>query len=108
MKYIIDIDGTICTEHFDINGNKDYTKAEPIKERINYLNELYDLGHEVHYWTARGTMTGINHKNLTETQLIKWGCKYHSLRVGDKPNYDFWIDDKARWSEDFFKNVLKN
>ena len=69
-------------------------------------NELYDKGNEIHYWTARGSITGINHKKLTKDQLKKWGCKYNSLRVGDKPNYDFWIDDKARWSEDFFKNQL--
>ena len=107
VKYIIDIDGTICTEHFNENGTIDYTKAKPKKERIIYLNLLYDSGNEIHYWTARGSVTGIDHKQLTENQLKKWGCKYHSLRVGDKPNYDLWIDDKARWSEEYFKNILK-
>ena len=108
MIYIIDIDGTICTEHFDKDGNKDYTKATPIKKRIKHLNQLYNKGNEIHYWTARGSVTGINHKKLTEEQLKKWGCKFNSLRVGDKPNYDFWIDDKARWSEDYFKNLVKS
>ena len=105
-NYIIDIDGTICTEHFDKKGNKDYTKATPLKARIKHLNQLYDKGNEIHYWTARGSVTGINHKKLTEDQLKKWGCKYNSLRVGDKPNYDIWIDDKAKWSEDYFKNII--
>ena len=50
-------------------------------------------------------MTGINHFNLTKEQLKKWGCKYTTLRVGDKPNYDLWIDDKAVWSEDYFNDV---
>jgi len=39
--------------------------------------------------------------------LKKWGCNYTSLRVGDKPHYDVWIDDKAIFSEDYFKKGLK-
>ena len=38
-----------------------------------------------------------------EKQLKEWGCKYTSLRVGDKPHYDVWIDDKAVWSEEYFR-----
>ena len=56
---MIDIDGTICTEHFDNDGKKNYSKATPIKNRIKYLNELYDQGNEIHYWTARGSVTAI-------------------------------------------------
>ena len=36
-------------------------------------------------------------------QLKEWNLKYTSLRVGDKPHYDFWIDDKSVWSEKFLK-----
>ena len=39
--------------------------------RLNYINELYDLGHEIHYWTARGTVTGINHKNLQKNKRTR-------------------------------------
>ena len=101
--YIIDIDGTICSESFNEDGTKDYTKASPFKTRIEHVNSLFEAGNEVHYWTARGTVSGIDHEKLTKTQLKQWGCKYTSLRVGDKPNYDIWIDDKAWWSEDYFK-----
>ena len=69
MIYMIDIDGTICTEHFDKKGNKDYTKATPLIARIKHLNQLYDKGNEIHYWTARGSLTGIDHKQLTTEQL---------------------------------------
>jgi len=34
MKYIVDIDGTICTKVTD----GDYNKAEPIRKRINFTN----------------------------------------------------------------------
>jgi len=102
--YIVDIDGTICNQIKSKNGSTDYKKASPIRERIKKINDLFDKGNEIHYWTARGSVTGINHLDLTKSQLKDWGCKYTSLRVGDKPHYDLWIDDKAIWSEDYFRS----
>lgn len=84
--YIIDVDKTICT------GG--YQDAQPIKERIEYFNKLYDNGHTVNYWTARGSSTGLDWFQHTKDQLISWGVKFHSFKVG-KPTYDVWIDDKA-------------
>ena len=101
--YIIDIDGTICTQNHFNNNMRDYKQAKPLKKRIKKLNELFEKGNQIHYWTARGSLSGIDHLELTKTQLNEWGCKYSSLRVGDKPHYDVWIDDKAIWSEDYFK-----
>ena len=101
--YIVDIDGTICTQNILKKDFPDYTIAEPIQERIKKINDLYENGNEVHYWTARGSVSGIDYFQLTKKQLNKWGCKYTSLRVGDKPHYDVWIDDKAVWSEEFFR-----
>lgn len=100
MKYMVDIDGTICD-----TVNKDYEKATPIEDRITKLNWLYDQGHEIHYWTARGTTSGKDWKELTERQLNEWGCKYHSVKLG-KPDYDMWIDDKARAAEVFFRTYV--
>ena len=102
--YIVDIDGTICTQNHFKNGSRDYEQAQPIKERIIKINNLYEQGNEIHYWTARGSVSGIDHLELTKNQLKEWGCRYTSLRVGDKPHYDLWIDDKAIWSEDYFKD----
>ena len=97
MIYIIDIDDTICK-----TTNKDYENSVPYQARINKINELYLQGHEIHYWTARGTSSGIDWLPLTVLQLDSWGCMYHSVKVG-KPSYDAWIDDKAFNSEVFFK-----
>ena len=36
----------------------------------------------------------IDHSELTQSQLKKWGLKYHELHFG-KPDADFYIDDKA-------------
>ena len=89
-KYIIDIDGTICTT---IEGG-DYYDAKPLKDRIEYFNKLYDDGNFITYWTARGSTTGINWIDLTAHQLVVWGVKHHEVKVG-KPEYDVWIDDKC-------------
>ena len=102
--YMVDIDGTICSEFLLLDGSKNYNKAKPIKDRIKKLNNLFDKGNEIHYWTARGSLSGLDHKELTVKQLMEWGCKYTSLRVGDKPHYDIWVDDKAVWSEEYFRN----
>jgi hypothetical protein len=63
-------------------------------------------GHTIVYWTARGTKTGINHKPLTMSQLLKWGCKFHDLKMG-KPAFDLFIDDKAMRSLDFFNDSIE-
>ena len=97
MIYYVDIDDTIC---HSIDGN--YPEANPILKRIEKINKLYEQGHEVHYWTARGMTTGKDWKSLTYKQLKEWGCKYSSLKM-NKPKYDVWIDDKAINDKDFFK-----
>ena len=97
MKYIVDIDGTICTV-----TNGDYLNAEPYLLRIQHFNMLYDAGNEIHYWTARGSVTGKNWDELTLKQLNDWGVKYTSAKTG-KPAYDIWIDDKAFNVGTYFK-----
>lgn len=105
--YVIDIDGTICT-----NGDCESCKYEgsnPIPERISKINELYDQGHKIKYFTARGmgrynddaVKSRKRFYELTKTQLDIWGCKYHELLLG-KPSGDIYIDDKGINSNDFF------
>ena len=96
MIYIIDIDGTICSK-----VDSDYKDAVPYLDRIEKINFLYDQGNEINYWTARGGKSGIDWSEVTEKQLIEWGCKYHSLKMG-KPSYDVWIDDLAINADEYF------
>lgn len=96
MIYMVDIDGTICR-----SVRADYFTAVPLMDRIEKINGLFDQGHEVHYWTARGGRTGKDWSELTKKQLDDWGCKYTSLKMG-KPSYDVWIDDLATNAKDFF------
>lgn len=93
--YYIDVDGTICAS---TNG---YEHARPYAKRIAKVNELYDAGHRIVFYTARGSATGVDHRVLTEKQLNEWGVKFHELRMG-KPQYDLLIDDRALSDNDFF------
>jgi len=105
MKIYIDVDETICRTPPD----RDYTAAEPMHKNINLANELYDEGHEIVYWTARGSVSGDDWRKLTKGQLDAWGCKYHALEMG-KPSYDLFIDDKslnARVWEEKGNNVAR-
>jgi len=96
MIVYIDIDETICKSPED----RDYSKAEPIKENIEKANKLYEQGHTIIYWTARGTVTGLDWSDLTKSQFEQWGVKYHDLKFG-KPYYDLFIDDKNMNTEDW-------
>jgi len=97
MIFYVDIDETICTKSPDLR----YENAHPMTERIEKINKLYDEGNTIIYWTARGTVTGIDWREVTEKQFRQWGVKYHELRFG-KPAYDLFIDDKNINSERFF------
>jgi len=98
MIYIFDIDGTLCS----LVKNAEYTKAQPLKERIKKVNDLYNEGHYIKLYTARGSTTGINWEETTKKQLEKWNLKYHELLMNCKPHGDLFIDDKAINADLFF------
>lgn len=100
MIIYVDIDDTIC--YNDSNDKMNYMNAKPYIDRINRINELYDEGNQIIYWTARGTGSGIYWLPETKKQLEEWGCKFHGIKVG-KPIYDLFIDDKNINSELYFK-----
>ena len=45
MRYCFDIDGTICTP--GTCKSCQYEGATPKKDRIEYVNKLYDEGHYI-------------------------------------------------------------
>ena len=114
MIYCFDIDGTICNQVL-----KDYTKAKPFINKINKINNLYDQGHTIIFFTSR--FMGRNNDNSTSAkkqgykttfkQLKKWGLKFHELKMG-KTSYDLIIDDKSlgfkkNWLNDIKKYLKK-
>ena len=80
MVIYVDIDGTIC--HTE---NSDY---------------LYNDGHEIVYWTARGGHSEKDWSVLTQRQLDVWGCKYTRIETQKKPSWDLFIDDKTKRIEE--------
>lgn len=95
MIYCFDIDGTLCT-----NTHGEYEKAEPFPEVIARVNALYAEGHRIVLYTARGSATAIDWREVTERQLREWGLQYHELFLG-KPNADLYVDDRAQNAADW-------
>ena len=94
--YCFDLDGTLCT-----NTEGKYLEAEPLRERIKKVNSLFSQGNQIVIFTARGTVTGIDWREVTLKQLYQWEVNYHELKLG-KPFAHFYIDDRAINDEDFF------
>ena len=75
MTIYVDIDETICVTPTD----RDYTKSTPITKNIKKINDLYDDGHTIIYWTARGSGSGKDHSQITQKQMKEWGANVHEL-----------------------------
>jgi hypothetical protein len=99
-----DIDDTICKESpiVDTEDNHIYKRKEPIIDRINHMNQLYDEGHCIVYWTSRGCDSGKDWEEYTRKQLESWNVKYSGI-ICTKRRFDMFIDDKAFHSESYFK-----
>ena len=95
MNIYVDIDNTICQ-----TLGSDYENSIPIYANITKINNLYQCGHQITYYTARGSVSKIDWHNLTKEQLDSWGCKYHNLSVGEKPAFDLLIDDRTKRIEE--------
>ena len=99
MIYCFDVDGTICT----LRSGGDYQNAKPFEDMVSSINRLYEAGHTIKIFTARGCNSGIDHTELTIKQMSDWGIKYHELIMNRKPHYDLLIDDKAINVEDWLR-----
>ena len=108
----VDIDGTICENRDDLRKEQldtpiHYKDVKHYSKRIASINDLYDSGHTIVYWTARGCVSGDDYTELTKSQLLEWGAKYHELQVGNKPFFDMYICDKSYNSESWFARYEK-
>jgi CMP-N-acetylneuraminic acid synthetase len=98
--FCFDIDGVIAC----LTPDNDYNKAECHTDTIKVINTLYEQGHYIILFTARGSKTGISWQAVTEEQMRRWGVQYHELRFG-KPAADYYIDDRMLALENL-KNLL--
>mgnify|MGYP003389575848 CR=1 FL=1 len=80
MRYCFDIDGTICTP----TTGRAYDQAIPYTSRIDHINELYDKGHYIIYFTARamGRFAGDPDDRQKAKEVME-GITTEHLRSGD-------------------------
>jgi histidinol phosphatase-like enzyme len=100
----VDLDDTLCFRPKEVEhlGADKYKHCKPILGNIEYVNALYDNGHTIVIYTARGMFTynfdvSKIYSNLytpTLAHLDEWGVKFHQLIMGKYP-YDYLLDDKA-------------
>ena len=90
LTYCFDLDNTLC-----VTIGTEYESSQPINSRIQIVNKLFDSGHTIKIFTARGSGTGLDWTKVTKSQLQSWGVRYHELLFG-KPVADFYVDDKAK------------
>jgi hypothetical protein len=95
LTLCFDIDGTLC----DTPGTN-YAAAIAIPGAVAGVNRLYDTGNRIVLFSARGAMSGVDWRDLTERQLREWGVRYHELLLG-KPPADVYIDDRAISASDW-------
>jgi len=86
MKLGIDIDGVLCSEE----TSYERYDATPFIENIAVINQLYDDGHTIILFSARGW----NEYDMTMLWLKNYGVKFHQLLCG-KPIFDIFLDDRA-------------
>lgn len=89
MRYAFDIDNTLV----ETKGS-DYEHSTPIQHRIDRVNRLFDEGHTIYLFTARGMASGRDLYEFTLKQMNEFGIKHHEIIMG-KPNVDVFVDDKA-------------
>ncbi|MFC2158365.1 HAD family acid phosphatase [Acidobacteriota bacterium] len=92
---VIDIDGTICTtDRINWDDVDEYPeeleKALLIPRALEVVNELYNMGYRIIFYTARRERA----RSATERWLKHHGFKYHHL-VLDKLVGDVYIDDRS-------------
>ena len=107
MKYIFDLDGTLCDTPWGVGPDgkegPQYYEATPFLDRIEKVNQLYEEGHTIVVETARGQVSGKDWLPFTKGQIDEWGIKHHKLRAGVKFAADYYIDDKGINADEYFK-----
>lgn len=88
-RFVFDIDGVIA--QFD--SELDYEHAKPNDKMVQVIQKLYEAGNYIVLHTARGYVTGVDWREVTEKQMERFGLPYHELHFG-KPNADYYVDDK--------------
>lgn len=112
-----DLDDVICSRstEYEHLGIDKYNYCFPDNDIIKLINSLYEDGHRIIVYTARGMSQCKGNVDKiyellydkTVNDLNSWGVKYHSLVMG-KIHYDILIDDKCINSYGINKKTIDN
>ena len=86
MRLVIDLDGTICSEHRQFSRSL----AKPLDAAVESLRQLRELGHTIIVYSARTW----EEYEMTVDWLDRHKIPFDQLILG-KPQGDIWIDDRA-------------
>ncbi|AHY25009.1 phosphoheptose isomerase [Pectobacterium bacteriophage PM2] len=102
LKLCFDVDDCITVWNHD----RDYANFKADPEMVANINALYDEGHHITLYTARG-MKSVGPGRIAIDilpgllqNLSNIGLKFHEL-LTHKPVYDWIIDDKAMRPDEF-------
>jgi uncharacterized HAD superfamily protein len=106
-NYLIDIDGTI-TDDVPNEQPERMSVVEPFKGSVETINEWYDEGHIITFFTSRTD----EHELVTKQWLEKWGFKYHNILFNKPRGGNYFIIDNhvvkaARFTGKWSKMVNK-
>lgn len=99
---VCDIDDTIS-----FTTNRDWKNATPNLPLINKLNNLFDDGWEINFYTARGSLSCKTREEAKEKyeKIILDYFEKHNIKFSsvsfEKPLAQYYIDDKAITPQDF-------
>lgn len=106
LRLCIDVDDCVT----EWNNDRDYVNFKPDIVMVTMINKLYDEGHHITLYTARGMKSVGPGRIASEIvpsllqNLANIGLRFHEL-LTHKPVYDWIIDDKAM-RPDEFKNLM--
>ena len=72
---------------FDSIIGLDYENSKPLLDRIQIFNALYDKGHVIHYWPARGNYRVVDWLQLTLLHLLTLIQGYKELCTAQRTTW---------------------
>ena len=95
---VIDVDTFMKT----FRGGNYFLELEPIEGAVEYINKLYDDGHEIYFITRR--QNKLKMRSMTKKWLKKNGFKYNKIffeikekgKFGESLGLDYFIDNDEK------------
>ena len=107
--FVIDVDGTICELK---TVGESYSNLRPKLDMISKINDMFDAGHTIILFSARGMRTygGDMYyiekevRPIMEAWLNKYNVKYHNLVLGKPWGANVrYVDDNAMHISEFLE-----